>query len=834
MNKTNKSVKTAGKAAIAKPAAAKPSLHAIKGGKPASKAAAAKPIPVKAASPAADDAPVIALNLPTAKLSPAMAAYFKKCQDKLGFIPNVLVAYAFDMTKLEAFVAMYNDLMLGESGLSKLEREMIAVAVSSQNRCYYCLTAHGAAVRQYSGNPLLGEQIVMNYRAARLNKRQRAMLDFAVKLTAQPAVWRTATASGCAAPASPTATSGTSRRSPASSTCRTASLPPPTCGRTRSITARRGKFVVPAKAGTHTPWLIDSMVAMGPGSRSLGRDDSRGWSVPSIMNRFIRILSCAVLLLSTFAHAQVAPVDRTPAIPPATAVLAHNGMVVAQESRAARIGIEILDRGGNAVDAAVAVGFAMAVTYPRAGNLGGGGFMVIHLARENRDIAIDYRETAPAAATPAMFLDAKGNPDPAKSRDTGLAVGVPGTVAGLALAHKKYGSGKLSLADLIAPAIRLAQQGFPVEDDTADSLPKARERLARWPSSAGIFLNGGEPLHEGDRLLQFDLADTLQAIADGGPRAFYEGRIAEQIAAAVRGAGGIMTADDLKNYRAVERAPCAARYRGYDIVSMPPPSSGGVALIEMLNILEGYDLGKLARAEQALHDMIEAMKRAYADRAVYMGDPDSVKMPIAGLLSKKYAATLRASITDKATPAAAIKAGKPRRHRRQEHDAFLHHRPRRQRGVEHLHAEFQLRSRLGRRRHRRPAQQRARRFHRQARHRQRLRSGRLQRQSAGAGQAAAVVDDADHRLEGRQAVSDHRLARRQPHHHHGAAGDRQRHRFPYAGRQGGRARRACTTNGSRTRLMSSRALRPRCSMRSKRAATSSYRPSRTARPIRSR
>ena len=181
MGKVGKSVKTAGRAA-AKPTSAKPALHAIKGGK-----AAAKPTPAKPVPTAADDAPIIALNLPMAKLTPAMAGYFKKCQDRLGFIPNVLVAYAFDMTKLEAFVAMYNDLMLGESGLSKLEREMIAVAVSSQNRCYYCLTAHGAAVRQYSGNPLLGEQIVMNYRTARLNKRQRAMLDFAVKLTAQPA-----------------------------------------------------------------------------------------------------------------------------------------------------------------------------------------------------------------------------------------------------------------------------------------------------------------------------------------------------------------------------------------------------------------------------------------------------------------------------------------------------------------------------------------------------------------------------------------------------------------------------------------------------------------------
>jgi len=369
-------------------------------------------------------------------------------------------------------------------------------------------------------------------------------------------------------------------------------------------------------------------------------------------------LFCFALLLAGFARAQVAPVERAPAIAPATAILAHNGMVVAQEERAARIGVEILDRGGNAVDAAVATGFALAVTYPRAGNIGGGGFMLIHLAKENRDIAIDYRETAPAAATPGMFLGAKGNPDAVKSRDSGLAVGVPGTVAGLALAAQKYGSGKLTLADLIAPAIQLAQEGFPVEDDTADSLPRARERLARWPSSAGIFLNGGEPLHEGDRLLQFDLADTLRAIAEGGPRAFYEGPIADEIVAAVRGAGGIMTADDLKDYRAVEREPVHGSYRGYDIVSMPPPSSGGVALIEMLNILEGYDLGKLGRATAA-HDMIEAMKRAYADRAVYMGDPDSVKVPVAALLSKGYAASLRAEITDKATPAAVIHSGKP-------------------------------------------------------------------------------------------------------------------------------------------------------------------------------
>ena len=374
------------------------------------------------------------------------------------------------------------------------------------------------------------------------------------------------------------------------------------------------------------------------------------------MRRFFSVV--IVVALCAVARAQVAPLEHAPAIAPATPILAHNGMVVAQEERAARIGVEILDRGGNAVDAAVAAGFALAVTYPRAGNLGGGGFMLIHLAKGNRDVAIDYRETAPAAATPTMFLDAQGNPDPAKSRDSGLAVGVPGTVAGLALAEKKYGSGKIPLAELMAPAIHLAEQGFPVEDDTADSLPAAKARLARWPSSVSIFFNGDEPLQQGDRLLQFDLADTLKAIAQEGPRAFYEGRIAEAIAAAARGAGGIMTADDLKAYRAVERTPVRGRYRGYDIVSMPPPSSGGVALIEMLNILEGFKLAKLPR-EEALHDEIEAMKRAYADRAVYMGDPASVKMPLAGLISKQYAASLRAGITDKATPAADIKPGKP-------------------------------------------------------------------------------------------------------------------------------------------------------------------------------
>ena len=373
-----------------------------------------------------------------------------------------------------------------------------------------------------------------------------------------------------------------------------------------------------------------------------------------------RVVKSAAFILALFfgslVYAQVAPVARAPAIHPAQTVVARNGLVVAQEERAARIGIEFLDRGGNAVDAAVAVGFAMAVTYPRAGNIGGGGFMVIHLARDNRDLAIDYRETAPAAASETMFLDAQGNADPEKSRDSALSVGVPGTVAGLALAHAKYGSGKFTLAELIAPAIDLAEKGFQVEDDLADSLPQARERLKRWPATTAIFFNGDQPMREGERLIQLDLADTLRAIAKDGPDAFYRGRTAAQIAGAVVKAGGIMSKDDLANYHPIERAVVRGSYRGYDIISAPPPSSGGVHLIEMLNILEGYDLARLSR-EELLHDMIEAMKRAYADRAVFMGDPDSVKIPVDGLTSKAYAKSLRANIGPRSTPPAEIRPG---------------------------------------------------------------------------------------------------------------------------------------------------------------------------------
>jgi gamma-glutamyltranspeptidase/glutathione hydrolase len=367
------------------------------------------------------------------------------------------------------------------------------------------------------------------------------------------------------------------------------------------------------------------------------------------------IVRFAVILTGALALPFVAQADDQ--IGHARAVVAKNGMVVAQEATAARIGADILERGGNAVDAAVAVGFALAVTYPRAGNLGGGGFMLIHQAAGN-DTAIDYREVAPQAITQGSFLDADGNADPRKSRDSALAIGVPGTVEGLAVAERKYGSGRFTLADLIAPALKLARDGMPVTEDIADLSGNMLDRLKRWPATAKIFLKpDGTPLTPGEILVQSDLANVLEAIAKDGPHAFYQGPTAEKIAAAVQAAGGVMTVDDLKSYAAVEREPVRGTYRGYEVVSMPPPSSGGVELIEMLNILEGFDLAH-ADEVQELHLLVESMKRAYADRALFLGDPDKVKAPVAKLISKDYAATWRATIDqERATPASAIRAG---------------------------------------------------------------------------------------------------------------------------------------------------------------------------------
>jgi gamma-glutamyltranspeptidase / glutathione hydrolase len=370
-----------------------------------------------------------------------------------------------------------------------------------------------------------------------------------------------------------------------------------------------------------------------------------------------RLLAAIALVVACCLPAAAQEQRRGFYTPPAAgavhAVVAEHGMVVAQEKTAARIGAEVLKRGGNAVDAAVATGFAMAVSYPRAGNIGGGGFMVIHSSERHEDVAIDYRETAPAATTRDIFLGGDGKPDIAKSRDSALGIGVPGTVAGLTLALEKYGSGKFTLADLLKPAIDLAHDGIVIADDNADTLPDWHRRLARWPASAKIFSRAdGTPLREGDTLIQTDLAVTLAAIAQQGRRGFYEGPVAAKLGKAIGGAGGIMTAEDLKSYQAVVRPPVRGTYRGYDIVSMPQPSSGGVVLLETLNILEGFPMRQMAQGSaSSLHVMIEAMKRAYADRARYLGDPAFVDAPVATLIAKDYAAKQRASIDlDRATP----------------------------------------------------------------------------------------------------------------------------------------------------------------------------------------
>ena len=374
----------------------------------------------------------------------------------------------------------------------------------------------------------------------------------------------------------------------------------------------------------------------------------------------LRAAALALLCLSASLPVQADPLP-APIITQGARVLpvlAEHGMVAAQEANAARIGVEILRRGGNAVDAAVAVGLALAVTLPRAGNLGGGGFMLIHLARDNKNIAVDYRETAPDDTPSDIFLDAAGNAVPARSRATGLAVGVPGTVAGLCLAFRKFGSGKLTLAEVAAPAVALARNGIMVDDDLADSLPQVLPRLKRWPSTARIFVKpDGSPFARNDRLVQSDLADVIEAIGREGERAFYEGPVAEKIVASVRAAGGRMSLDDLKDYHATLREPVTGTYHGHEIVSMPPPSSGGVHIIQLLNMLEGFPLAEQgANSAQNIHLMAEAMKLAYADRAEYLGDPDMVQIPVQGLISKAYAAKLRAQIAaDHARPSAEIK-----------------------------------------------------------------------------------------------------------------------------------------------------------------------------------
>ncbi|MGR3792821.1 gamma-glutamyltransferase [Vannielia sp. SX4] len=339
-------------------------------------------------------------------------------------------------------------------------------------------------------------------------------------------------------------------------------------------------------------------------------------------------------------------------------VYAQNGMVSAQEAVAAQVGLDILQAGGNAVDAGVAVAFALAVTLPRAGNLGGGGFMIVHDAESGETKAIDYREMAPASADRDMFLDAEGNADSNLSRFTGLATGVPGTVAGMQMALEQYGT--MTMAEVVAPAVALARDGIDVTPGLADSLKGLEKRLKAHPSSEAIFYKEGGGFYEpGERLVQADLAATLQKIADEGPDGFYKGTVAEAISKAVTDAGGRITVEDMAGYKAVLREPVTGTYRGYEIVSMPPPSSGGAHIVQILNILEEYPVGWLGHnSAETIHLMAEAMKRAYADRSEYLGDSDYVDVPLAEITSKDYAAAIREEISrNVATPSSTIKPG---------------------------------------------------------------------------------------------------------------------------------------------------------------------------------
>jgi len=341
---------------------------------------------------------------------------------------------------------------------------------------------------------------------------------------------------------------------------------------------------------------------------------------------------------------------------------ARHGMVASTNEVASRVGVDIMKRGGNAVDAAIAVAFALQVTHPAAGNLGGGGFMMIRL-KDGRTTAIDYREMAPAAAHRDVYLDKNGNliEGEGGSLVGYRAAGVPGTVRGMELALKKYGSGKLTWAQLVEPARRLAGAGFTVTYELARSLYHEREYLSKYAETKRIYLKNGQFYKEGELFRQPELAATFARLQRFGPNEFYDGETARLIVADMKRHNGLMTMDDLRGYVAKERAPVRGNYRGYEIISMPPPSSGGAVLIEMLNILEGFDLQKMeASSSDRYHLMAEAMRRAFADRAEYMGDSDFVKVPVPGLIDKSYAATLRTTINiDRASTSAEVRAGRP-------------------------------------------------------------------------------------------------------------------------------------------------------------------------------
>jgi len=368
-----------------------------------------------------------------------------------------------------------------------------------------------------------------------------------------------------------------------------------------------------------------------------------------------KIVIFSLGLLATVSYASQPIVNYASLAQP---VWSQHGMVSSQQKIATQVGVNILKQGGNAIDAAVAVGFTLAVTIPRAGNLGGGGFMLVHLADRKQTVAIDYREMAPLKAHRDMYLKDDGSVDKNRSRFHGLAVGVPGTVKGLIEALQQYGS--MSLQQVLQPAIDIASQGFSVDRDLAVSLQRSIKRLTRWPATKKVFYHAdGSSYQTGEIFKQPDLAQTLKKIAREGSAAFYQGEIAQRIVIAVNKAGGNMQLADLKSYQVKIRQPVTGFYRGYKIQSMPPPSSGGTHIIQILNIMEQQDISASGHnSAHSIHIMAEAMRRAYADRSEYLGDSDFVNVPVKQLIDKNYAQQLFKQITpDKASSSTNIKAG---------------------------------------------------------------------------------------------------------------------------------------------------------------------------------
>ncbi len=350
-------------------------------------------------------------------------------------------------------------------------------------------------------------------------------------------------------------------------------------------------------------------------------------------------------------------------------VKGNQGMVVSAESLATQAGIDVLRRGGNAIDAAIAVGFTLAVTFPEAGNIGGGGFMLIRFA-DGRNTMIDFREKAPSGATRDMYLDSLGNVISKKSLHGALAAGVPGSVAGYMLALEKYGT--MSRRRLLKPAIDAAERGFGISERLARGLKSYNKQFNEFPSTAKVFTKGGEPYEEGEMLRQRDLARTLRAIRDKGRDGFYKGPVALKIVAEMERSGGIITAEDLAAYNAVERRPLTGTYRGYDIITASPPSAGGVVLLQMLNMLEPFDLREKGHNSSAgVHLFASAAQRAYADRSKFLGDPDFTQIPVRSLISKEYARSrMQGFDPQRSTPSIGISPGSPEAHESDETTHF--------------------------------------------------------------------------------------------------------------------------------------------------------------------